>query len=207
MPHPRFNKLSVQKREQIVEAAAKEFAAYGYEGASLNRILEEAGVSKGAAYYYFNDKTDVFLTVVDYYRQRVMSEASIDFATLDAETFWPTVIEFYSQQFAHFPEQPWMLAAAKASTKFPRDVRANPLLAETFRQISLWLKAFLKRGQELGVVRTDLPDDLIVALVQHIDQAGDEWIVDHWQEIDAEKVQDLQTRLIDGMRHFLMPPK
>jgi len=206
MPHPRFSKLPPEKREQIIEAAAREFATFGYEGASLNRILEQAGVSKGAAYYYFNDKVDVFLTVVDYYRQQVMSETRIDFATLNADSFWPTVREFYRQQFAHFPDQPWMLAAAKASTKFPRDAGTNPLLTETFNQISQWLKVFLKRGQELGVVRTDLPDDLIIALVQHIDAAGDEWIINHWQELDLEKVKDLQTRLIDGMRQLLMPP-
>jgi AcrR family transcriptional regulator len=36
-------------------------------GASLNRILEQAGISKGSAYYYFDDKADVFLTVVQRY--------------------------------------------------------------------------------------------------------------------------------------------
>ena len=49
MPRPRFNKLSAEKRECILEAAAKEFAAHGYDGASLNRILDETGISKGAA--------------------------------------------------------------------------------------------------------------------------------------------------------------
>ncbi len=65
MPRPRFNKLAPEKRERIMEAAAKEFAAYGYEGASLNRILEQAEVSKGAAYYYFDDKADLFVSATD----------------------------------------------------------------------------------------------------------------------------------------------
>ena len=62
MPRPRFEKLPVEKQEQILEAAAKEFTAHGYDGASLNRILEEAGISKGAAYYYFDDKADLYAT-------------------------------------------------------------------------------------------------------------------------------------------------
>ena len=56
MPRPRFNKLTAEKRESILEAAAKEFATHGFEGASLNQILSNAGISKGAAYYYFDDK-------------------------------------------------------------------------------------------------------------------------------------------------------
>ncbi len=50
MPRPRFYKLPEEKRERILEAAAKEFVAHGFEGASLNQILTAAGISKGAAY-------------------------------------------------------------------------------------------------------------------------------------------------------------
>ena len=56
MPRPRFEKLSAEKREQILETAAKAFAAHGYDGASLNQILADADISKGAAYYYFDNK-------------------------------------------------------------------------------------------------------------------------------------------------------
>ena len=62
MPRPRFEKLSPEKREQILETSAKEFAANGYEGASLNQILAKAGISKGAAYYYFDNKADLYVT-------------------------------------------------------------------------------------------------------------------------------------------------
>ena len=46
MPRPRFDKLAEEKRERILEAAAKEFAARGYDGASMNRILD-GNISKG----------------------------------------------------------------------------------------------------------------------------------------------------------------
>lgn len=60
MPRPRFQKLSIEKQQAILEAAAREFSAHGYEGASINKILETAQLSKGAAYYYFDDKADLF---------------------------------------------------------------------------------------------------------------------------------------------------
>jgi hypothetical protein len=41
-----------------MEMAAQEFAAYGFDDASVNRILETVQMSKGAAYYYFEDKVD-----------------------------------------------------------------------------------------------------------------------------------------------------
>src|SRR5437868_13029147 len=71
MPFPRFHKLPQEKRERLLDIAAQEFATRGFEDASVNRILERAQMSKGAAYYYFEDKVDLFFTVVQYCNERL----------------------------------------------------------------------------------------------------------------------------------------
>ena len=63
-PRPRFERLDPERQEAILDAATREFAKEGPAHASLNKILAEAGVSKGAAYYYFDDKEDLFVTVL-----------------------------------------------------------------------------------------------------------------------------------------------
>jgi AcrR family transcriptional regulator len=60
MPRPRFAKLPAVRQHALLEAAAQEFGARGYDDASINRILERAGVSKGAAYYYFDDTGEIW---------------------------------------------------------------------------------------------------------------------------------------------------
>ena len=67
MPRARFQKLSADKQNQIYEAAAREFSANGYEGASINKILDAAHRSRGAAYYYFSAKADFFAAPVQHY--------------------------------------------------------------------------------------------------------------------------------------------
>ena len=61
MPKPTFFNLPEEKREKIVNAAVDEFAEYGLENASTNRIVENSGISKGSFYQYFEDKQDVFM--------------------------------------------------------------------------------------------------------------------------------------------------
>lgn len=51
-------------RARLVAAARVEFAAAGLEGANLTDILRRAGVSPGAFYHQFADKTDLFLAVL-----------------------------------------------------------------------------------------------------------------------------------------------
>jgi AcrR family transcriptional regulator len=68
MPKQTFLNLPLEKRETIINAAVNEFAEYGLENASTNRIVRNSGIAKGSFYQYFEDKQDVFmylLTVIE----------------------------------------------------------------------------------------------------------------------------------------------
>jgi AcrR family transcriptional regulator len=52
-------------REQILEAATRVFAKHGYNGASINAIAAEAGFSKGALYWNFASKEELFFALMD----------------------------------------------------------------------------------------------------------------------------------------------
>jgi AcrR family transcriptional regulator len=55
----------VSSREQLLEAAAHVFAARGYRDASMSQIAAEAGFSKGALYWNFESKEELFFTLLD----------------------------------------------------------------------------------------------------------------------------------------------
>src|SRR5947209_7475198 len=120
MPFPRFSKLEPEKRERLLEVAAQEFAQYGFEDASLNRILDRTQMSKGAAYYYFEDKVDLFFTVMQYCNERLnLIDQEVEPAMLSAETFWPTFAELHRQPLLRSFEQPWLFAAVNAARRLP----------------------------------------------------------------------------------------
>jgi AcrR family transcriptional regulator len=43
------------------------FARYGYQATSIDRIAKAAGVTKGALYYHFKDKEELFVAIVAEY--------------------------------------------------------------------------------------------------------------------------------------------
>ena len=61
-----FLKLPDEKRLFILNAAAEIFASEGYHHASISDICKNAGISNGALYKYFNNKEDMFLSIIDY---------------------------------------------------------------------------------------------------------------------------------------------
>ena len=188
MPRPRFNKLASKKRNAILEAAAKEFADKGYEAASMNQILSSAGVSKGAAYYYFDDKADLFLTVVQYYIAYLFGDIDFALNKLTKDTFWAETERVYLSQFKYFVTQPWVVGVAKVIATFPLQELESGPFADYLLQIMDLLNSFIKCGQTLGVIRTDLPDDLLMHIISALDNASDKWLFDHLHELDDEMI-------------------
>lgn len=65
MPTERFYHLAEEKKRQIREAAVKEFSRVSFEKASINKIVQSAGISRGSFYTYFMDKEDVLLYIFE----------------------------------------------------------------------------------------------------------------------------------------------
>jgi len=57
--------LKKNRREQILEAALDTFARKGYHQTSIADIIEKAGIARGTFYLYFENKRQIFTTIVD----------------------------------------------------------------------------------------------------------------------------------------------
>src|SRR5687768_15541572 len=106
MPRPRFEKLEPEKRDAILKVAAEEFAEHGYEASSYNRIIERSGLSKGAIYYYFDDKEDLYTTVLRDAMQRLVLDMGDLAIAQDEATFWKEFEDWYVRSLRAFQEDP-----------------------------------------------------------------------------------------------------
>ncbi len=56
----KFETLSLEKRTRILNASISEFSENEYESASMNSIVQEAKISKGALFNYFINKSELY---------------------------------------------------------------------------------------------------------------------------------------------------
>jgi TetR/AcrR family transcriptional regulator len=70
----KFLSLDLEKQDRIINAAIKEFAQKGYDSASTNEIVKEAGISKGLLFHYFQSKKQLFFFLFDYCYKLVADE-------------------------------------------------------------------------------------------------------------------------------------
>lgn len=59
---PKVSQAHVEsRRAEILDGARRAFAQYGYEGATVARLEQEIGLSRGAIFNYFGSKLDLFV--------------------------------------------------------------------------------------------------------------------------------------------------
>jgi len=62
-PRKTFQNLTKEKQERITRIAVEEFGNKGFEGASINAMVERLKIAKGSIFQYFGDKKGLFLFV------------------------------------------------------------------------------------------------------------------------------------------------
>jgi AcrR family transcriptional regulator len=96
MPKETFYNLPDEKRKLIEDTAITEFAANGFDKASINTIVLNAGIAKGSFYQYFTEKKDLFLYIllsviaqkkIKYLSELITNQDKLDFFTFIKELF------------------------------------------------------------------------------------------------------------------------
>jgi len=179
----RFHRLPEAERRRLLDVAAAEFARDGFRGASYNRILERAGISKGAAYYALDNKEDLFVKVLEDAAARVFANLGPAGAAMaEVRTparFW-SVIETQWRRSLEFDR-----AHRDAATLMRAIVRGMPAPeAATATMLNLqatshsWLAEVVAVGRRVRAVTTPLPDALLVRIVDGILNAADLYLDD-----------------------------
>jgi TetR/AcrR family acrAB operon transcriptional repressor len=61
----RTRKEALETREKLIESALEVMSEKPFSNVSMNEIAEKIGLSKGAAYWHFKNKTDVLINLVE----------------------------------------------------------------------------------------------------------------------------------------------
>ena len=157
-------------RERLVQAAAREIYRAGFQSASLDTILEAAGVTKGALYYHFESKEALGYAVVDEVIAPDLRRTWVHPLQTDKDP-----IDTLIGVVRDVPVQPAIVRGGCALNNLAQEM--SPLHTGFRKRLetafNAWREAvasILRRGQAEGSVRRDVkPDDaagLLIAMVE-----------------------------------------
>lgn len=128
MPTPLFFGLDTEKQQNIFMAGVFEFADYGYENSSTNRIVKKAGISKGSLFKYFPTKEDFYFYVLDEITADLISSLEEKKYTLSTDLF-QRITEYSVLEFSWYilhPKKSKLIV--KAFTKNETDIYKKTIL-------------------------------------------------------------------------------
>lgn len=167
----------VGKRERILDAAIKVFAAEGFYNAKVSQIAHEAGVADGTIYLYFKSKDDLLINLFEDRMERVNANLR---EAIDTESTAVARLKRIVKLHLELVEQNRDMAEVisvelRQSSKFIREY-SNPKFAEFLRTIA----GAVVEGQRTGELRTGIdPYVFARALFGALDEIALAWLVKH----------------------------
>jgi TetR/AcrR family transcriptional repressor of nem operon len=175
-PNPVPPPASTGTRENILKVANDLVLSQGYAATSLDQILEKAGVTKGAFFYYFKSKAELAEALIERYAQMDQALMTDMFAQAEKLSRDPLqqiqiLMGLFEQMFENAVEPPGCLLA---SYIYQSALHTEPIL-KTLRGVLLaWRQAIEAKLREAAAKYP--PKD----------------------EVDFEALADLATTMLEG---------
>lgn len=184
------------RRQHILEAAITCFARKGFHQTTMEEIGQEAGLSPGVAYRYFDSKEDIILATI----QDSLKRSGHFYESEEENTV--TILEEMLDDHLQRLNQPGRDKYYKVRVQLWAEVLQNPKVAEKarfLRQAGLErLAAVIKRGQEKGQINPTV-DPMSVSLA--ISASHDGFIL-HWladPDVDILQYRKVFMAMIQGL--------
>jgi AcrR family transcriptional regulator len=193
--------LSEFRKDQILQAATVVFARLGFHKARMDDIVKEAGLSKGAVYWYFKSKDEIITTILNRFMDRelenfqqisrgegpipirlMMMVKSLAKEIEEISDLMPIIYEFYA------------VAA--------REEAIRKTIHNYFRSFSTLLEEVIEVGIERGELRNVPPQDAAHTLVSMVEGCMLIWILGAFnhEEPDLEKMVESSLEfMLEGL--------
>ncbi|MCW2640785.1 MAG: transcriptional regulator TetR family [Dactylosporangium sp.] len=165
MPRVSQDQLDARRRE-ILAGARTCFARHGYEGATVRRLEDEIGLSRGAIFHHFRDKESLFLAVAE-------DDAAAMVATVAEHGLVQVMRDLLGRAAEPAVEatgEPEVTGWLGSQLEVSRRLRTDPEFAKRWaarsEAISAATRDRLSRQREAGVLRADVPVDVLAQFLE-----------------------------------------
>ena len=165
MPKQTFLNLPEEKRKVIIDAAIEEFAEYGLENASTNRIVANSGIAKGSFYQYFVGKQDVFmylLTVLEREKIEYFKGKHPPSANMDTFQYFRWMIKAGMEFNTSHP----LLTQAISRVLFGDGLYYGNTFADVRERTAQGLRAMIEQAIQKGEVDPSVDVELAVMIME-----------------------------------------
>ncbi|MEU1204102.1 TetR/AcrR family transcriptional regulator [Nocardia sp. NPDC056611] len=139
------------RRSQILDGARSCFAEFGYEGATVRRLEEATGLSRGAIFHHFRDKDALFLALAQEDAGRMAEVAANQ-----------GLIQVMRDMLARPEDFDWLGTRLEIARRLRNDPEFRANWEERSEELTAATVARLERRKAAGALRDDVPTEVLL---------------------------------------------
>ena len=161
IPKETFYNLSEEKRQLIEKVAIREFGAFGYDKASINRIVNQCQIAKGSFYQYFKDKKDLFLYLISRISEKKIEFISPVFQNPGQYDFFTLIRELFISGVKFAAKNPEITMMGNWLLKNKSHPIYNEIISTGLQNAQNIYTQLLEQAISKGEIRDDIDLDFI----------------------------------------------
>ncbi|QNG18863.1 TetR/AcrR family transcriptional regulator [Rhodococcus triatomae] len=139
------------RRSQILDGARRCFAEYGYDGATVRRLEDATGLSRGAIFHHFKDKDGLFLALAH--------EDATRMADVVAEG---GLVQVMRDMLAQPEQYDWLGTRLEIARRLRTDPEFRRSWLQRSQELTEATLARLAAQKSAGRLRDDVPTEVLV---------------------------------------------
>ena len=179
----RIVKEAEERKEEILDAAEKLFAAKGFDNTSTGDILDAVGIARGTLYYHFRSKEEILDGVIQRMTDKLVGDAAAivrkkEFPVLERLTKAIMALNVESKIGHEIMEQVHRPQNALMHQKMQATLLAGilPILTE-----------LIEEGTQQGLFHTRYPESVVEMTILYANTAFDELNVTELTRLQRER--------------------
>jgi TetR/AcrR family acrAB operon transcriptional repressor len=160
-----FQGQTQDTRERIIASAARVFGQKGFQRASLDQVASDAGLTKGAIYWHFKSKNDLYFALLDSRFQRDVSAMRESLAAMlstasppDTARLMATIFSASLSAATTDPDWPRLFVEVMGHSREP-EVRER--IGQFYDQGWDFARRMVADLQSAGLIRQDIDPDMM----------------------------------------------
>lgn len=139
------------RRSQILDGARRCFAEYGYDGATVRRLEEVTGLSRGAIFHHFKDKDGLFLALAHEDATRMADVVAHE-----------GLVQVMRDMLAQPDQFDWLGTRLEIARRLRNDADFRRSWSQRSAELTEATMARLARQKSAGRLRDDVPTDVLI---------------------------------------------
>ena len=151
------------RQVEIIEAATRLIGEKGIQNVTTKHLAEEIGFSEPALYRHFSGKTEILVSVLEYFREKM--RGGLDPILAKQESGLEKVHQLIKYQFNIFTSNPAIIMVIFAETSFQYDKKLSKIVSKLLQQKKQLVINILNEGVSDGSIRNDADVEQLTSII------------------------------------------